>query len=418
MGKRRLGVLAVAMALLVASCGGGDQPALESPGAGDSTEEPSGNFVKIGLLGDLTGKNSNLVTPARDAARLAFEQANEKGDLPVRIRLEQVDNKDGGKDPAPDLADKLIGDSKVVGVIGPAFSGETASSGARFAAAGLTHITQSATGPDLTKNGWKTFFRALASDDVQGGQTGDYIVKGRKLKKVALVNDKSEYGAGLAKAVADSVKKAGGQIVLDEGIEPTTDYRSIVDTVAARRPDVFYYAGYVGEGPLVVEQYRAAEERRDGGASNREGAGGDRGGKALFMAGDGVKGAKFISDGGKAAEGAILTCPCLDPNAAEDEASKKFASDFKKKYNREADIYSAEGWDVAQIFIAAVKAAGPNPTREAILQFVTNLKDFKGLSKTFNWTPEHEVKGGEITYVYEVKDKKYKLLGRVDELTK
>jgi hypothetical protein len=73
---------------------------------------------------------------------------------------------------------------------------------------------------------------------------------------------------------------------------------------------------------------------------------------------------------------------------------------------------------MANIFIAAIKAGGANPTRASVLDFVTNLKDFKGLSKTFNWTPEHEVVGGEITYVYVVKGGAYKLAGRIDELAK
>jgi branched-chain amino acid transport system substrate-binding protein len=356
--------------------------------------------VKIGFLGDLTGANSNLVVSSNKAAQLAVEQANAKGDLPVTIELRSEDNKDGGPDPAPGLAQRLISDAAVLGVIGPAFSGETKVTGGLFQTAGLTHVSQSATNPDLTKNGWKTFFRALATDDVQGGQTGQLLVDVLDCKKVAVVNDKSEYGAGIGKAVADSVKKSGGEVVLDEGIEPTTDYTSVIDSVIAADADALYYAGYVAQAPLVAKQYR------------------DKGGEGLFVGGDGDKGASLITEGGDAVEGAVLTCPCLDPNASSDPAALKFASDYKAKFGEAADIYSAEGWDVAQIFIAAIKAGGANATRASVLDFVTNLKDFKGLTKTFNWTPEHEVVGGDITYVYVIKDGKYTLAGRVDELAK
>lgn len=356
--------------------------------------------VKIGFLGDLSGANANLVVSSNKAAQLAIEQANAKGDLQVNIELRSEDNKDGGPDPAPGLAQRLISDPAVLGVIGPAFSGETKVTGGLFQDAGLTDITQSATNPDLTKNGWKTFFRGLATDDVQGGQTGTLMVKVLGCKKIAVVNDKSEYGAGIAKAVSDSVKKEGGEVVLDEGIEPTTDYTSVIDSVVAADAEVLYYAGYVAQAPLVVKQYR------------------DKGGEGLFMGGDGDKGAAFITEGGEAAEGAVLTCPCLDPNASNDPAAQKFASDYKAKFGEAADIYSAEGFDMANIFVAAIKAGGANPTRASVLDFVTNLKDFKGLSKTFNWTPEHEVVGGEITYVYVVKGGAYKLAGRIDELAK
>lgn len=356
--------------------------------------------VKIGFLGDLSGANANLVVSSNRAAQLAIDQANAAGDLQVNIELRSEDNKDGGPDPAPGLAQRLISDAAVLGVIGPAFSGETKVTGGLFQDAGLTHITQSATNPDLTKNGWKTFFRGLATDDVQGGQTGTLMVKVLGCEKIAVVNDKSEYGAGIAKAVVDSVKKEGGDVVLDEGIEPTTDYTSVIDSVLASDAEVLYYAGYVAQAPLVVKQYR------------------DKGGEGLFIGGDGDKGAAFITEGGEAAEGAVLTCPCLDPNASDDAAAQKFATDYKTKFNEEADIYSAEGFDMANIFIAAIKAGGADPTRQSVLDFVTNLKDFKGLSKTFNWTPEHEVVGGEITYVYVVKDGKYTLAGRIDELAK
>ncbi|HYZ92595.1 MAG TPA: branched-chain amino acid ABC transporter substrate-binding protein [Actinomycetota bacterium] len=356
--------------------------------------------VKIGFLGDLTGANSNLVVSSNRAAQLAVEQANAKGDLPVTLELRSEDNKDGGPDPAPGLAQRLISDPAVLGVIGPAFSGETKVTGALFEQAGLTAISQSATNPDLTKNGWKTFFRALATDDVQGGQTGTLIVDVLGCKKVAVINDKSEYGAGLGKAVVDSVKREGGDVVLDEGIEPTTDYTSVIDSVIAADADLVHYSGYVAQAPLVAKQYR------------------DKGGEGLFMGGDGDKGAAFITEGADAAEGAVLTCPCLDPNASDAPDAQKFAADYKAKFGSEADIYSAEGWDVAQIFIAAIRAGGANATRASVLEFVTNLKDFKGLTKTFNWTPEHEVVGGEITYVYVVRDGSFKLAGTIDELAK
>lgn len=370
-------------------------PALATPvGSAMSTKK----VVKLGFLGDLTGGNAGLVVSAEKSAKLAIDQANARGDLQVSLQLEAKDNKDGSPDTAPALAQQLIGDPAIVGVIGPAFSGETKATGALFCQAGLTDITQSATRPDLTQNGWPTFFRALATDAVQGGQDGQYIVKGLHAKAIAVINDKSDYGAGLAEAVVKSVKDNGGNVVLDQGIEPTTDYTTIVDSVIAKKADVLYYAGYDKDAPLLEKQYR------------------QKGGTALFMGGDGDKGTNFLKEGGAADEGAILTCPCLDPNASNDPAAQKFATDYKNTYGESAGIYSAEAWDVANMFIAAIKAGGTNPTRKSVLDYITNLKDYKGLSKTFNWTPTHEVVGGDITYVYKVVNDKYTLLGKVTDL--
>lgn len=357
--------------------------------------------VKIGYIGDISGGNSGLIIPSRNAIQLAIEQANAKGDLPVTLEYFPIDNKDAGEDATNTsaLVRRFINDPAVLGVVGPGFSGETEVGGPLLNEAGLTFITPSATNPDLTKKGWKAFFRALATDAVQGAQTGNLLVNILGCETIAVVNDKSPYGAGLAKATSDSIEKAGGEVVLEEGVEPTTDYTALIDSVIAADPDVLYYAGYDKDAPLVAKQYR------------------DKGGEGLFVGGDGDKGTNFLKEGGEAVEGAVLTCPCLDPNASDDPAAVKFAADFKAKFGEEAGIYSSEAWDVTQIFIAAIKAGGANATRASVLEYVTNLKDFKGVAKTYNWTSIHETAGDAI-YAYTVEGGRYKVLGLISELQK
>jgi branched-chain amino acid transport system substrate-binding protein len=201
--------------------------------------------------------------------------------------------------------------------------------------------------------------------------------------KIAVVDDKSPYGNGLGNIINDELKKLGVTPVDRESIAPATDYTSLVDTLVSKKPDVVYYAGYVPQATKILKQMR------------------ERGVKATFIGGDGDKGANFAKDAGEAnAEGALFTCPCLDPNVPNAEAdAKKFASDFKAKYNVAPDIYAAETWDISQMYIAGVKECGKagasGVTRKCILDFITNLKDYKGLTKTFNWTTDpkalHEV---------------------------
>jgi branched-chain amino acid transport system substrate-binding protein len=357
--------------------------------------------VKLGFIGDLTGANAGLITSSHKAAQLAVKQANEEGDLPVDLELFTIDNKDAGNDPAPTagLVKQFVDDEAVVGVVGPGFSGETEVGAPILDDAGITMITPSATNPDLTTKGWETFFRALPTDEVQGGQTGELIVDVLGCQNIAVVHDKSPYGAGLAKFSAAAIEDAGGTVVVNEGIEPTTDYAAIIDTVMAEDHDVLYYSGYESEAPLVLKQYR------------------DKGGEGLFMGGDGDKGTGFLKEGGEDAEGAILTCPCLDPNASDDAEAQAFAKAYREEYDEDAGIYSAESYDATNIFIDAIKDAGADVTRESVLQFVTDLKDYEGLSKVFNWSDVHEVSGeGLVTYVYVVEDGKYTLAGSVDEL--
>lgn len=356
--------------------------------------------VKLGVFGDLTGQNSQLVVHIRNSAIMAAEQANEAGDLPVNIAIEQYDNKDGGPDPAPALAQKAIGDAAVLGIIGPAFSGETEAAAPLFDQAGLATVTASATRTDLTTKGWDVFFRAVGNDDSQG-EIGPMVVGKMGCEKIAVVDDKSAYGAGLAKVVEESIEAAGGEVSLREGIEATTDYTSLVDSLLADDPDLVYYAGYSSQSSLVVKQYQ------------------EKGGEAVFMSGDGSKDTTYLEQGAPANDGSILTCPCGDATQSDDPKLQEFAQQYQERFDEPAGVYAGEGWDVAQMFIAAIKAGGANPTRASVLEHITNQKDFQGITKTVNWTtPGHEVAEENLqVYAYRVDGDKYTLLGSIEELS-
>jgi branched-chain amino acid transport system substrate-binding protein len=360
----------------------------------------AGDTVKIGFIGDLTGSNSALVVPGKNAAALAFDQANAAGDLQVKIEFVPLDNKEANPTTAPALAQRLISDPAVVGVIGPAFSGETSAVQPLFAAAGLTHITQSATRADLTTKGFKTFFRSVGGDSDQADASAKLAVSALKCKNVAVIDDKSAYGQGYGQIAAASVTKYGGTVVTTQSVAPATDYTSLVDTLTTKSPDAVIYGGYEPQASILVKQMR------------------EKGVKAIFISGDGSKSTKFVPDAGTAnAEGVLFTCPCLDANVSTDPAAVKFVSDFKAKYNGTApDIYAPEAYDDAQIFISAIKGCGADVTRACVLAGVTALKDFKGLTKTFNWTTDaallHEVTDKGVN-IYEVKNGSITLLGNI-----
>jgi branched-chain amino acid transport system substrate-binding protein len=354
--------------------------------------------VKLGVFGDLTGQNSQLVVHIRNSTIMAVEEANKAGDLPVTLAVEQFDNKDGGPDPAPALAQKAIGDAAILGIVGPAFSGETEATEPLFKQAGIASVTASATRTDLTTKGWTNFFRGVGNDNSQG-EVGGIIVDAMGCENVAVVDDKSAYGAGLGEVVEKSITAAGGEVVLREGIEPTTDYTSLVDSLLSDEPDLVYYAGYSSQSSLVVKQYR------------------EKGGEAVFMTGDGSKDQTFLDQGKPQHEGSLLTCPCGDATQSDDPELKAFAQKYQARFKVPAGVYAAEGWDVAQIFIAAIKAGGANATRASVLEYVTNLKDYDGLTKTFNWTETHEIPEENLeVYAYRVESGKYKLLGTLEEL--
>jgi len=358
-------------------------------------------------MGDLTGSNSNLVVPGSNGASLAIAQANAAGDLPVTVALRKEDNKEANPTTAPKLAQDLIADRTVVGVIGPAFSGETSAVQPLFKAAGLTHITQSATRDDLTAGGFNTFFRGLASnaDEAKAAQK---IVQKLGCKKAAVIDDKSAYGQDLAATAAQGFPFAGAKVVDRESIAPATDYTSLVDTLISKKPDVVLYGGYEPQASILLKQMR------------------EKGVTSLFMGGDGIKDVKFGIDAGASnAAGAIAVAPARDPNVAPDADSKKFVADYLKAFTVAPDIYAPEGYDIANIFIAGIKDCGKSGvsgiTRSCVLNFVTNLKDFKGLTKTFGWTTDptklHEVTD-KFMNVYQItgKNSAFVLLGEISQV--
>lgn len=366
----------------------------------------AGRIVKIGFIGDLTGSNAALVVPGKNAAELAITQANAKGDLPVTLQLAPKDNKEANPSTAPKLAQDLIADKAVVGVIGPAFSGETSAVQPLFSAAGMTHITQSATRDDLTQHGYKTFFRGLASNADEAVALQKILHK-LGCKTAAVIDDKSAYGQDLASTAASKFPEAGITVVDRESIAPATDYTSLVDTLLTKKPDVVVYAGYEPQASVMLKQMR------------------EKGMNALYAGGDGLKDVKFAPDAGAGnANGAVLVAPALDPNVSTDPAAQTFVADYRAMFHVAPDIYAPEGYDIANIFIHAIGECAKNGgaaavTRNCVLDQVTNLSGFKGLTKTYGWTTDpaalHEVTD-KFMNVFQVKNDQLGLIGEIGQV--
>jgi branched-chain amino acid transport system substrate-binding protein len=358
-----------------------------------------GDTYRIGLFGDLTGANSGLTKHEKQGAELAIEQANASGKLKVKLELVAKDNKDASADTAPAIEQSFIDDPKVVGVIGGLFSGETLAVGNLFAAAGLAHVSPSATNPEITTKGWP-FFRALSTDAVQGARIAK-LLKGIGCTGIAVIDDETDYGKGLGDIVESEAKAAGLTVeVRQSAAQKTTDYGPLIDTLKSKNIKGVAYTGYYNDGSLFWKQAK------------------EKGLDAVFICGDGCKDEGFITGATAThAEGALFTCPCGDPNVADDPESQKFAADYEKKFGEKVGIYGAEAYDVANIFVAAVDASDEDGvvTRAEILAFLkTGLKDLKGITKTFNFDDKGEVAGG-VVIAYGVKDGKIVVLGEIGD---
>jgi branched-chain amino acid transport system substrate-binding protein len=370
--------LAVA-ALALGACGtkGGDTTTPAASGGAAAC----GNY-KIGMFGALTGPNANLGIYIQNGVNLALDDYNKKHP-DCKVTLENYDSQ-GDPTQAPALAKKAIDDKKVVGIVGPAFSGESKAADPAFNEAGLVTITPSATNPKLADNGWKTFFRALGNDATQGPAAAKYIKDTLKATKTFVIDDASEYGKGLADIVRQDL---GSQVVGNDTIQQKqTDFSASVTKVTSSGADSLFFGGYSPEAAPLIKQLR------------------DAGWKGTFVVADGVKDQSFIDNAKDAAEGTIITCPCVPADVA-----PAFQTAYKAKYNEDPNTYSGEGYDSATILLDGI-AAGKD--RSSMVDFVKSY-DKKGVTKQLKFDAKGEsadikvfaykVENGKIVSVGEIK---------------
>ena len=379
--SRGLVAAAAASALLLSACGGGNDNGNSSGGGS------SGGTLSIGFMGAQTGPNAQLGINISNGVELALEQHNAKSGV-KQVKLIKYDTQ-GDPTQATNQAKKAVTD-KVVAIVGPAFSGESKTADPIFEEAGIPNVSPSATNALLAKNGWKFWHRVLANDDVQGPGAADFLAKTVGAKTVAVIDDQSDYGKGLADAVRKQLATDGVKVAVNDSINPdSSSFSPTVNKVKPANVDAVYFGGYYSAAGKLVKQLR------DGGV------------QGTFMSGDGTLDAQFINGGGAAANGALLSCTCSSAVGSSDPAVQKFASDYKAKFNVDPATYSAEGFDAANIFLQAIDAGKTSPSD--INDFVTKI-DYKGVSKQIKFDPNGEL-AGNLLFVTEVKNGKLAFLG-------
>ena len=365
----RIAALGVAVALAAAGC--------SSSSDSDSGSSKSCD-LKLAFFGALTGSAANLGINEYNGAKLAVDQYNTKHS-DCKVTLDKYDS-EGDPAKAPGLARQLVKDPKVVGVIGPGFSGESEAADPIFNSAGLTTITPSATRPSLSTNGWKIFHRAVANDSAQGPAGGYYIKSVLKAQKAFVVDDQSAYGAGLA----DQVKKVLGSFVVGTdkvGADgKQTDFSATVTKIKSSGATAVFYGGYYQNAGLLRKQLTSA------------------GVTATLVAGDGVNDPGYIKTAGNAAaEGTVLTCPCAPASAAKGT----FVTDYKAAYKVDAGTYSDVSFDIGNMYLAGIDKG--NTTAAKILSYVNGI-DYTGIANTYKFTDKGELDPSlTIVWAFKVK---------------
>jgi branched-chain amino acid transport system substrate-binding protein len=284
--------------------------------------------------------------------------------------------------PEDDQADPKVGttvaqklaDAKVAGVVGHLNSGTSIPASDIYNKAGIPVISGSATNPKLTEQGFKTQFRVVARDDQQGPAVASYLAANNKPKLVAVIDDATAYGEGLANEVEKSLKAANVKVLpREKGTDKTTDWKAVLTKVKGRNADAVFYGGMDATGGPLLKQAR------------------ELGIKAVFSFGDGACTDEMPKLAGAAADGLLCSQAGLPPQAAD----KKFLDAYKKKFNADPIIYAPFTYDAANLLIEAMKKANSSDPAKYLPELAKI--DFKGATGQIAFDEKGDRKNAEIT---------------------
>lgn len=406
--KRTFAMCAAAFAVsaLLAGCAGGgtQQPGGESSSAnsseGSSTSASStgsGNLEKlvIAVVGPMSGQYSDYGSTAKAGAEYALKEKQEAFkqlgfDLQLSAQDDQADPKQGVA-----VAQMLISDPHVLGVVGHVTTGATITAAAQYEQDSLAMVSPSATGSDLTEQGKKVVHRICARDDQQGSKAAIFAKNQLGIKSAYLIHDKQAYGQGLAEEVRKQFEADGVQVLGFEGVTAgEKDYSAVLNQVLAANPELIYFGGYYSDAGILIKQAR------------------EKGFTGVFMGGDGYDSMDLVNiAGAENANNVVFTSTVGDVSATEE--GKKWIAEFEQATGNKVGIFTSFGYDSMGVMLHAVEEAikangGKKPTREQVLEAVHGVKDYKGkfVNVTFNEKGDNEF-ASVYVYKYENGQKVY-----------
>ncbi len=348
------------------------------------------DIVKVGHAAPLTGPNANYGKDTEDGARLAVEEINKKG-LVVgghKITL-QLDAQDDASDPrqATQVAQRLV-DDKVVAVVGHMNSGTSIPASKIYSDAGILQVSPSATNPAYTQQGFKTAYRVVATDAQQGPALADYAAKNLKAKSVAIVDDATAYGQGLADQF-EKQAKANGLTVLshDATNDHAVDFRAILTKIKAEKPDVIMYGGMDATGGPFAKQARQLAIR------------------SRVLAGDGLCTPTLPSLAGDAADNVV--CSIAGAPLEKMPDGPAFMKRFQARFGQAPQVNAPFAYDAVYVIVDAMKKADSVDPAKILAAMPST--DHQGVLGNEQFTAQGDLKQGVIS-VYTFKSGKQTLL--------
>lgn len=387
--SNRAVLIAAALAFGLSACKKNEQAQTDqatAASAGDTTL-----VVRIGHVAPLTGAQGHLGKDNENGARLAIDEANAQGVMigGKKVRFELLSEDDGADPRTATVVAQKLADEKVNGIIGHLNSGTSIPASKIYNDAGIVQVSPSATAVAYTAQGFKTTFRLMANDSQQGKVLGQYAAS--KLgKKIAIIDDRTAYGQGLADEVEKAAKAAGATIAAREfTTDKSTDFMAILTSIKAKAPDVVFYGGMDAQAAPMIKQMKQL------------------GMKAHFLGGDGAQSAEFIKVAGADAEGATASSPGVPIENL--PSGKAFIEKFGARFGK-IQLYAPYVYDATWVMIDAMKRANSvDPQQYLGVMAQTN---FPGVTGQVAFDEKGDIRNGAVT-LYQVKDGKWSVLETV-----
>jgi len=338
--------------------------------------------IKIGHVGPLSGAIAHLGKDNENGARLAIEDLNAKG-ISIggkKVKFERVAEDDASDPKQGTAAAQKLVDAKVSGIVGHLNSGTTIPASKIYNDAGIPQISPSATNPKYTRQGFNTAFRVVADDVHLGGTLGRYAVKDLKGKAIAVIDDRTAYGQGVAEEFEKAVKAAGGNLVGHEfTTDKSTDFMSILTTIKGKKPDIVFFGGMDAVGGPMMKQMKSL------------------GLSAKFMGGDGICTTELVKLAGDAmADGQVVCAEAGGVDGPLKKGMEDFGVKYKKRFNDDVKLYAPYVYDAVSVMVDAMqRAKSSDPAK--YLPELAKTNGYKGVTGTISFDSKGDIKNGALT---------------------
>lgn len=374
-------LVSLSTALILTACGK-NEPAATSAGTPAAEQGPL--VLKLGHSAPLTGPQAHIGKDTEYGAQMAVDDAN-AANIQINGRTLKVEllGEDDQADPKQGtvIAQKFV-DARVNAVIGHMNSGTTLPASVTYANNNLPQVSASATNPEYTKRGYKTAFRVMTNDEAQGKVLGEFAAGKLAAKNIAVIDDKTQYGEGIATEFRKAAEAKGAKIVATEHTDDkAVDFAAILTKIKATKPDVIFFGGMDPQAAPMSLQMKKL------------------GIPAVLLMGDGGCTADFLKNAGASAEGQYCSKPGVPTEKM--AGGPAFIEKYKARYNAPIQLYAPYAYDAVMVVVEAAKRAG-SVDSAAILTELPKTQH-KGVTGDIAFDEKGDIKNVAVT-LYVVKN--------------